>query len=395
MERAAEGDPWSSAVKPKIRSARPSVKCTSNQTSASTGGSGNVNSLESPVLQSPEIRLTRGYSEQFAQLIASEIVSQQQLAADAAEGDSLLWGGDAEGTVSVTTSLAEFNKGELPPSQDDIEIELEFQTNTKSQPESSEVEYYEFGDFKIDTRWVTYGSLGAVLIVCLVFLGLLFAALAGSEMTTREYFVGIDEIEWDYAPDGVDACHGRPFAYPQTKWTSEDNIITGDHTRIGTKYTKAVYREYTDSSFSTLVPRAAKWEHLGLLGPVIRAEVGDLIRVTLKNNARFPFSMHLHGGFGNKANEGIKYNDDTTGYQTNDDELAQYGMSTKDCSQDPWYLASKTKNWQAYCPTFHVKQSEQQIYEWKVDESSGPTDGMSSRSWLYQSEVGGESAAPH
>ena len=86
MERAAEGDPWSSAVKPKIRSARPSVKCTSNQTSASTGGSGNVNSLESPVLQSPEIRLTRGYSEQFAQLIASEIVSQQQLAADAAEG---------------------------------------------------------------------------------------------------------------------------------------------------------------------------------------------------------------------------------------------------------------------------------------------------------------------
>ena len=105
--------------------------------------------------------------------------------------------------------------GELPPSQDDIEIELEFQTNTKSQPESSEVEYYEFGDFKIDTRWVTYGSLGAVLIVCLVFLGLLFAALAGSEMTTREYFVGIDEIEWDYAPDGVDACHGRPFAYPQ------------------------------------------------------------------------------------------------------------------------------------------------------------------------------------
>ena len=43
--------------------------------------------------------------------------------------------------------------------------------------------------------------------------------------------------------------------------------------------------------------------------------------------------MHLHGGFGNKANEGIKYNDDTTGYETNDDELAQYGMSNKDCSQ--------------------------------------------------------------
>jgi len=48
----------SNGVNPKIRSARPSVKCTSNQTSASTGGSGNVNSPESPVLT-----LTRGYSE--------------------------------------------------------------------------------------------------------------------------------------------------------------------------------------------------------------------------------------------------------------------------------------------------------------------------------------------
>ena len=111
--------------------------------------------------------------------------------------------------------------GELPSSQEDIEIQLEFQTNVKLQPESSEVEYYEFENFKIDTRWVTYGFLGAVLIICLVFLGLLFAALAGGEMTTREYFVGIDEIEWDYAPDGVDACHGQPFAYPQVTPASE------------------------------------------------------------------------------------------------------------------------------------------------------------------------------
>ena len=49
---------------------------------------------------------------------------------------------------------------------------------------------------------------------------------------------------------------------------------------IGGKYWKALYFEYTNSSF---VEKKAKEKHLGFLGPVIRAEVGDEIIVYFKN----------------------------------------------------------------------------------------------------------------
>jgi manganese oxidase len=62
-----------------------------------------------------------------------------------------------------------------------------------------------------------------------------------------------------------------------------------------TVYRKAIYREYRDATFSKLKPRAPEWEHLGLLGPVLRAEVGDTIRVVFENNAAHPYSMHPHG----------------------------------------------------------------------------------------------------
>jgi FtsP/CotA-like multicopper oxidase with cupredoxin domain len=38
-------------------------------------------------------------------------------------------------------------------------------------------------------------------------------------------------------------------------------------------------------------------EYLGMLGPILRAEVGETIRVVFKNNATHPFSMHPHGVF--------------------------------------------------------------------------------------------------
>lgn len=56
----------------------------------------------------------------------------------------------------------------------------------------------------------------------------------------------------------------------------------GDH-RIGGKYLKATYDQYTDGNFTAKV---TKPRHLGFLGPVIRAEVGDVIEVVFKNNVR-------------------------------------------------------------------------------------------------------------
>ena len=53
--------------------------------------------------------------------------------------------------------------------------------------------------------------------------------------------------------------------------------------RIGGTYLKAIYEEYTSSSFTS---KKNKPGHLGFLGPVIRAEVGDIIEVVFKNNVR-------------------------------------------------------------------------------------------------------------
>ncbi len=50
--------------------------------------------------------------------------------------------------------------------------------------------------------------------------------------------------------------------------------------RIGSKYMKAVFVEYTDETFTTRVNRSAfdpssvTGDYLGLLGPVMRAQVG-------------------------------------------------------------------------------------------------------------------------
>ena len=67
--------------------------------------------------------------------------------------------------------------------------------------------------------------------------------------------------------------------------------------RIGRKYEKVVYREYTSAEFTKRKTRTEAESHLGILGPILHAEVGDTIEVTFKNNASRKFSMHPHGLF--------------------------------------------------------------------------------------------------
>lgn len=43
------------------------------------------------------------------------------------------------------------------------------------------------------------------------------------------------------------------------------------------------------------------------LGPVIKAEVGERIRVTFRNNASRPFSIQPHGVSYRKSDEGARY----------------------------------------------------------------------------------------
>uniref|UniRef100_A0A8C1UTS9 ferroxidase n=1 Tax=Cyprinus carpio TaxID=7962 RepID=A0A8C1UTS9_CYPCA len=96
------------------------------------------------------------------------------------------------------------------------------------------------------------------------------------------------------------------------------DFLTKGPTRIGSVYKKALYRQYTDDSYSTEIPKPA-W--LGFLGPIIRAEVGDVIEVHMKNFASIPYSLHPHGVFYEKNSEGALYPDGTTGSKKSDDAV--------------------------------------------------------------------------
>jgi manganese oxidase len=165
----------------------------------------------------------------------------------------------------------------------------------------------------------------------------------------RTYYVAADEVEWDYAPSGLDQITGKPF-----EGMAKMYMEHGPH-RIGHLYKKALYREYTDETFSKLKARAPEWEHAGILGPILRAEVGDTVVVHFKNNGTHAYSMHPHGLFYDKASEGSAYVD---------------GSDAKDA------VGGAVPPGQVY------------TYRWEVPERAGPgpRDG-SSIVWLYHSHT--------
>lgn len=63
---------------------------------------------------------------------------------------------------------------------------------------------------------------------------------------------------------------------------------------MGSKYTKAVFRPYTDATFTRRAPHDA---HLGILGPTIRAEPGDKIVVHFLNRLPFNASVQVRGSW--------------------------------------------------------------------------------------------------
>jgi len=71
--------------------------------------------------------------------------------------------------------------------------------------------------------------------------------------------------------------------------------------RIGRVYKKAIFRQFTDDTYSHEIPKAA-W--LGFLGPVLKAEEEDVFIVHMKNFASRPYSVHPHGVFYDKDSEG-------------------------------------------------------------------------------------------
>ena len=92
-----------------------------------------------------------------------------------------------------------------------------------------------------------FSKLTAVLIL---FSSVVFAQSQGR---TRTYYIAADEVDWDYAPGGIDKMMGMKFdGYSKTF------VEKGPH-RIGTVYRKALYHEYTDQTFTHLKPKPPEW----------------------------------------------------------------------------------------------------------------------------------------
>lgn len=139
-------------------------------------------------------------------------------------------------------------------------------------------------------------------------------ALQQAESLKRTYYIAIREEDWNYAPSGRNLINNRGI---DQEYASV--FLSNGMNRIGSVYKKALYRQYTDDSYSSEVPKPA-W--LGFLGPIIRAEVGDVIEVHMKNFGTRPYSLHPHGVFYEKNSEGALYPDGTTGGDKRDDAVA-------------------------------------------------------------------------
>ena len=124
----------------------------------------------------------------------------------------------------------------------------------------------------------------------------------GPPVQTRTYYIASEEVVWDYVSEGRNVFLGRPFEKLDSVFAV--NIPNGPTPRIGRRYLKARFVEYTDASFSTPKAVLPQWTHLGILGPVIRAVVGDSVHVVLKNKTSIVTSIHVHGLLYGKESEG-------------------------------------------------------------------------------------------
>uniref|UniRef100_A0A8C2ID63 Coagulation factor V n=1 Tax=Cyprinus carpio TaxID=7962 RepID=A0A8C2ID63_CYPCA len=166
-----------------------------------------------------------------------------------------------------------------------------------------------------------------------------FLKIAG-EKDTRTYFISVEEEEWDYAGYGL------------------RRLDRSSQNERPTAFKKAVFRKYLDSTFTVRDIRGEMEEHLGILGPVIKAEVDQTVMVFFRNHASLPYSLHANGVKYLKQMEGLSYDDQSPYWYKQDDAVLPNS-------------------------TF--------IYTWTINSKSGPQNNESDcRTWTYYSAVNPE-----
>jgi hypothetical protein len=135
-------------------------------------------------------------------------------------------------------------------------------------------------------------------IICLI-VALLGFASATTSAAERVYFIAADEVTWDYAP-----------SYPNNPITGE--LFTTDESvylreakgRIGRRYLKAIYREYTDASFVTLKPQGPKEGSLGILGRSSAPRSATQLPAYSATTPGFRWASTLTGSFTTRCPKG-------------------------------------------------------------------------------------------
>jgi FtsP/CotA-like multicopper oxidase with cupredoxin domain len=151
---------------------------------------------------------------------------------------------------------------------------------------------------------------------------------------------------------------GRPVSgEARTFYIAADEVSSAGGDGAEAAYRAAVYQEYTDATFTRLKPRPAGWTHLAFLGPLIRADVGDTVRVVFRNRVSFPANVHPDAVLHRPANgrDALSANVDL-GWDGDDGPVPPGGTH---------------------------------VYTWAVPAQAGPgPDDHGSVLWLYHSHTG-------
>ncbi|KAM8745224.1 ceruloplasmin [Acanthopagrus schlegelii] len=175
----------------------------------------------------------------------------------------------------------------------------------------------------------------------------------------RQFFIAAEEDVWDYAPtlptDG-----------------EADKFVTRGRNRIGSRYKKARYVEYTDVTFTTKMLRTPEEQHLGILGPVLRAEEKDTIKVVFKNKASRAYSIQPHGVQYSVEQDGTLY--------YNELEESYTAKKLRELNRQPRVVTPP--------PAALIRPGMVHTYEWMVPVGAGPVQGEADcLTYLYYSGV--------